>query len=235
MEMCGEQYRMNEIKAERKEDFIELLRIVCMLWIILHHICGSISMDYLLGKTISFNYFFDLFCFIGGDISNNIFFLIMGYNLAHKSFKKERIVRIWYKCLFYSVLSWTIVFFMDHETCTFKNVIFMLFPILANTWWFASTYIVILLISQGLNLLIDHCDRMAICKYIVKLMIPFAVLSNVCRWLSDANSIYIAVIMYMIGGLIRKYSAKIEIRKCIFGGGYFDSMLFEFCTCVGSS
>lgn len=212
---------ITKIQQDNKEDSIELLRIICMIWIISRHICGFVSMDYLMGKNVSLNYLVDLFCFIGGDIANNIFFLIMGYNLIEKNFKIKRILKIWYKCFFYSVLSWMILFAFNNEMFTLENIFAMLLPIANNTWWFASTYIVILLIAPIINKLVYESDKKDVYKYVVIMLLIFAAFSIFLSWLRDSNYIYISAIVYMIGGMIKKYKIRAKVN-CI-----------HICACLG--
>lgn len=95
-----------ELKKQRNSNF-ELLRIIAMYMIVLHH-CTAHGVFSYWHNNITFlqnvNNFLCTFLSSGGKIGVTLFVLISGYFLSVKEFKIERLLKIYLKMFAYSVL-----------------------------------------------------------------------------------------------------------------------------------
>lgn len=95
-----------EVKKQRNSNF-ELLRIVAMYLIVLHHCTVHGVFSYVsdnIGMVEHINNFLCIFLSSGGKIGVTLFVLISGYFLSLKEFKIERLLKIYLKMFAYSVL-----------------------------------------------------------------------------------------------------------------------------------
>lgn len=90
-----------------RETNIELLRIVAMIMIILHHLAIYLRNTKVplttTGRCLTTS-FFGL-----GKLGVNIFVLISGYFLINSKFKTKKVIKLWLQVVFYSVLIMIII------------------------------------------------------------------------------------------------------------------------------
>ena len=121
----------NKLGKKTRDSNIELLRIISMILIILHHMVYHTSVYMQLGK----NHFSSLVLLTGGKIAVIIYILIMGYYSKKSKFNISRPINIILKVVVYSIL-FMIIFnrnnFLDineYKQYWFINVWLILFMI----------------------------------------------------------------------------------------------------------
>lgn len=135
-------------KAQRNSN-IELLRIVAMLMIAAYHY--SIYSFYAEDLYSSCGkYFIDL---IGnyGKTGVNLFVMISGYYLAKQEFSVKRLLKIAGQLWFYSLFALAIAVFVFGYSADMGILRRSIFPITGGYYWFASYYVMLLLLSPLLN------------------------------------------------------------------------------------
>ena len=80
----------NEVKNERNST-IELLRILCMLMIILHHSYAHSNIKMQLNYT---NYILFSILSLLGELTTNIFVIITGYYMVNKKINTKSILKL---------------------------------------------------------------------------------------------------------------------------------------------
>ena len=138
----------------KRNSSIELLRIVAMLMIILGHLSGHgilhmISDDALQiwsgGSTLN-----KLFCILllpGGRVGVGIFFLITGYFMINKSSVSIR--KVLAETVFYSAMLSLVAFIFSFGSI--KDVVRSIVPLSNNSWWFVTSYIILVLCAPAIN------------------------------------------------------------------------------------
>lgn len=127
----------------RKSNY-ELLRILAMLLIIAGHFYGQTS-DYHTEGGI----FLKFFCY-GLRVAVNLFLMIGVYFMVEKRFNASRVFKIWNCVWFWSVTLTAIIVLMGiHIQIT--HIFMCMFPVFFYNLWFASAYIILLLLSPSLN------------------------------------------------------------------------------------
>lgn len=195
----------------KKNNSIEFMRIFSMLCIVLFHFTdhGRIILDHNLH--FGLNWIIMAIARIGGGLGNCVFVLITGYLLIVKAFSFRRVIFLWLEVLFYSILTALFLYLIGYKTPTNSQIFF---PIINNTYWFVSSYIILLFISPILNKLIKISNRRYVILYILLITVVWSILPTYFHqnWMRGINNIEIFILLYCIGGLIRLYPIQ---NKCI--------------------
>lgn len=196
---------MNEIKAVRQSNF-ELLRIICMLLIVGHHI--AMHGNYPAEQTIAANVYVVRFFAIGGKLGVNLFVLISGYFMVNSKFRINKLLRLFAQIWFYSILIFALLLILGKVEYSHGLLLNAIFPVSTNAWWFITTYVILYCLSPFLNILIKHCPQ----KWHLFLIIFLVVLQ--CAMQFAFRQWYISnvgwfVTLYLIAAYIRLYPHKL--------------------------
>ena len=214
-------------KNTRKSNF-ELLRILAMIMIILHHItihCVNVQLGdkslYALGEYFNKTVFFkrllipQLFM-PAGKIGNIIFILIAGYFLIDKQVNvTKQIKKIFSQLVFVVpiVVLGSLLFYKFHSK-TFIGI--QNLNIFNNDYWFIGYYIGIIVIAK--LFLNKYLNRLEKKEYITFLAIMFSIISIaflrsiISEISSSILTLFVGVFIYSLGGYIRLYNPFEKIR-----------------------
>lgn len=134
----------------KRESNLELCRIVSMIMIILNHV---VSLGNVLNASdLQANTFLSLFFLLGGKFGTNVFVIIGLYFLVdQKQFKSQRVMRIWMQTLFYSISLNLLDMIVFSSHISLRMWVKSILPIMGRSYWFASSYIILLLLVPLLN------------------------------------------------------------------------------------
>lgn len=192
------------LPQNKRQSNFELLRILSMFLIVMHHI--AVHGEY--GEVTSVNYAVLRFFEIGGKIGVNLFVLISGYFMVNSEFKFKKLVYLAAEIIFYSLLYFIILLSCGKVTYSVDFLQATLFPLLSNSYWFASAYIITYCLSPYLNSVIKNTTKKQLIYLIVFLLIlqcyvPFTFgpnfFSNVGWFLT----------LYLIAAYLKVYPVKI--------------------------
>ena len=197
------------MKKDRKSN-IELLRIVSMFMIVFSHVTWEGRFSYpksnILHNTII------QFPWLFGQIGVIVFTLISAYFLSKKKeVNVKSISKLAKITWFWSILALMIAIIMGKNgLLNLKIIINLLFPILRGTYWYVTAYIAMYLLMPYLNIVIDKLNKR---NYIVFLTLLLVICSVIPTFtgvtaLDSANnsgSVYSLIVIYFIGGFIRKF------------------------------
>lgn len=150
-----------------RQSNVELLRIICMLFIIAHHFCVHTHFAYDT-QLLSFNRLWYEFLYTGGKIGVNVFIIITGYfSFRNVTLKMGKVFQFYFQVIFYSLVIYLIfaIFKLpigDDGICqfTWRGLVDALLPVTSAQWWFVSGYFVIILVSPFLNYFINSIPRL---------------------------------------------------------------------------
>ena len=208
-------------KPVRQSSF-ELLRIISMLMIVVHHfIVHPLNGESGLANSS-----------IGGIINQlssvgvNLFILISGYFKIHTSWKG--FLRLYGYVVFYCLLVYGFHLWHSHESIAFPvmKTIF-LHPFSNGGWWFMLCYLGLFLCAPLLNIAIEHIPT----KRDFLLILCLITIVNVYLG-NSRQSLYFGydgygflqmIYMYLIGGYIRLYVSPLWVKKHRYAlfGAYF--------------
>ena len=190
-----------------RQSNIELLRILAMVLIVLHHIgvhggwWGAFIPE---GNTANTSFILSLSPL--GRIGVDIFVLISGYFLA--SSKKStwpKVLKIWFAMLFYSVFFSALFILSDGESLTRREILTLFTPTLSSTWWFATCYVLLLAISPFINKILDRCNEIDMLKLILGMLIIWMIIPSLMNLYVQFESLTWFIVVYIIGAYVARY------------------------------
>jgi hypothetical protein len=213
-------------KTERDSN-LELLRIVAMIFIVLHHfVVHGYQLAKLNGKFYSvfpvtnFAHSYELLIsnsfFIVGV---NLFILISGYysiRLKWKSFLNLFII-----CLFYDYLQ-----LLVSDIYTFHHLKMHWEPfteIFTRSGWFIICYMALMLLSPGINIAVEKfTDKQKLYGLAVLLVLNFWFGYYLDTKLVNQSgySLMQFVFIYYIGRMLKVYEQRLRCKTIVFFGGY---------------
>lgn len=203
------------MKTERKMN-IELLRILSMLMILLHHYVAHGGLIDIKGITI--NRFIGEFFYIGGKLGVVIFVLISGYFLIDSKFKIKKLLKLFFEVLFYSIIIYGILIISGNVEFSAEKFIKALLPISYNQYWFVTCYIGLYLFSPFINKLINNINKTQYKNLLVVCLISFVILPMLTpKGSGFYNEFSYFIFLYLISGYQKKYGFKFidKKKKCV--------------------
>lgn len=217
MTLLKNKMQIKEKVDNKRQMNFELLRIVCMIMIILHHYSlygGLINIE-----SISANKLLGEFIYIGGKLGAVLFVMISAYFLIDKEYKIKKIIKVILEVLFYSVGIYILLVLSKKVVFSPKDMIKSLFPIAYNQYWFATAYVGMYLFVPFINKLINSLNKVQYKLLIYLGMILFVIIPTIVIGGGDGfiGGISYFIYLYILTGYIKKYNFKIlKIRKnCI--------------------
>ncbi len=205
------------MNTENKRDSnFELLRIISILMIIVHHYCvhgNWINKEY----GVSFNNPVLDFFIIGGKIGVSIFILISGYFGITSTFKIKKLIKLVLQVLFYSILFGTVDIIIN-GWIGIKEFIKMCFPIIFSEYWFITCYCIIYILSPYINKMLLNLTKVEFKKLIVILVFMAYIIPTVFQTNMGLTNLFVLIFLYILGGYIGLYfkDKKINHNGTIF-------------------
>lgn len=179
-------------KNDRKSN-IELLRIILMIMIIIHHFV------YHNARTIEMYTIVDLIFFPAGPLAVMTFMIITGFFMVEKKIKTEKVLKTIASVYFYTIGIKVLLQGKVEENIT--NEMYYL-PIINKTYWFITDYIYIYLSIPIINILIKNTTKK---QYkTILLIMPLLFWTNYIRVIKNEsyaliNSAIILLYAYILG------------------------------------
>lgn len=204
---------MESVNRESKRKLnLEILRIISMIWIILHHYAlhgglFSIENNYI-GKYIA------EFIIIGGKLGVNLFVLISAYFLIDSKFKSKKILKLWLEVIFYSYIFGFIGFVIDKNAVGIKQIIKTVIPVLFGEYWFITTYIIMYILSPWTNKLIKSLNKEEHKNLLIILSFVFIIIKAVPGTLDYlVNNFVWFEYLYLLIAYYKIYNVQITSKK----------------------
>lgn len=194
------------MSTKRKAN-IELLRIVSMILILLHHYVahgGLVDID-----LISQNKFIGEFLYIGGKLGVVIFVLITGYFMVNSRFRIRKLIKIYLEVLFYSFVIYIILLLSNKVEFSITNFVKSLLPISYSQYWFATCYIGLYIFSPFLNKLIKHLDKN---QHNTLILVGTITLVIIPTFTPQGDSFYSEMLYFMYLYILAAYLKKYGIN-----------------------
>ncbi|MDO4963553.1 MAG: acyltransferase [bacterium] len=208
----------NSIDIKKRQLNIELLRIICSIFICIHHFTinkynispANFNNEISNLKLTSLAFFINSFVII----SVNVYFLISGYFGIKLNIKK--IISLILNVIFYFVIFYFLDILLNYRTISANEYIYN-FKNCLRTTWYIYVYIIIVLLSPILNKIVENLNKQ-IAKYII--IITFIFFSTI-MFINPLNSIGInggyslisGIYLYLIGAIIKKYDFFAKGKK----------------------
>lgn len=192
---------------------IELLRIISMILIIMHHF--SVHGCFPFTPDLTFNKVFLQVFGLGGKAGVVAFVMITGYFMVSSSFKLHKFVKLVGQIWFCSIAMLGVAMGLGLDTVTSRNMMLALLPIGAMSW-FAQNFLVLYLLTPIINRVLHWLQH----KYYVILLVASTVIwfliptalnlwPNVPHTTFGFKHIFSFVIFYSMGAYIKLYGSHI--------------------------
>ena len=221
----------------KRKSNIELLRIIAMFMIVLHHfmIHGVLRNAYS-GTPLAVNatkIIADLFE-SGGKLGVDIFLMISGYFLIKSTPKFKKIFTLLTQVWFYSILFFVINLFLHILPLNRGLIVSSIFPFSYETYWFVTAYVIIYLFSPYLNQYLLSINKMQFRKFLFLLvLISIIIPTFLPRSIQMTWPLFACFTFYITGAYIRLFvSDDLIIKK---RGKILSILMILFCafTVVG--
>ena len=141
-------------RFKNRESGIELLRIIAMLLIVLHHEVMHNALPVLDQELSVRKLTLQLFYFTPGKVGIALFFIISAWFVVDKTPSLRLSCRkVWIlerELLFWSLCLGAVTLYKVPEERTIESLWKILFPLSRNTWWYATSYAIFLFLSPFL-------------------------------------------------------------------------------------
>ena len=183
---------------------------MCMI-IAMHYMTKGMQIDKLsVDNSLHNIVFWIIYAFSLSSV--NAYVLISGYFAPDAKWSVTKVVRLWIEVLFYSILVALVMnifgaFEIGASGFSVKQQIFM--PVTYEHYWFATAYIMLLILSPVLNTAITKLDKKIFGAVLILLIIVFSVIKSVdpylIPWDRYGNDVMWFVVLYLTAGYIRMY------------------------------
>ena len=196
---------------------LELLRIVCMFFIVLHHfMLNSAFPGYEEDILNASNPAVDIARFVNGYccVAVNCFILITGY--FGLKFKIKRLLSLYFVCAFYGLIGYLLHLYLGGYHFGRSVLDYTVFALSNSKWWFINCYIVLLFTAPLLNKAIENLNRDQYGIVLILLTIVnvyFGFVGGRTGYNQAGYCVAQFVYLYVIGGYLRRFVSLAEIRK----------------------
>jgi hypothetical protein len=229
-----ESFRSEETTNEKnqsgaRQSNIELLRIFAMFAIVMHHYVthGTTNFVYL-DAPLSVQNVFALFLGSFGRPAVGIFVLICGYFSIKSNFKLPRFVSLIVQVFSYSVILLLLsIFILPGGSAIGREEVFAsLFPTAYGTYWFATTYVVLILLSPYINKLLLNLTQKQHKALIAIFVVIWCLLPTLIGASFSGSDLAYFVSLYTIAAYLRLYPLKINASRHFALFGFWVFVVF---------
>lgn len=203
---------MKENTAAARQSNFELLRIISMMLIVsLHYFEHGFYVPE--SEPLTANIMF-LQSLKFGRIGVDLFVLISGYFLVTQKFRLRKFLKLFFQCAVIHC-AFTIVHYIKGEA-TALNILSSIFSMLTSEHWFVTTYAVMYLLSDYINLVINNLNRRQHLALAVLLIAISSALPTFLGLRMCSSSLFFFISLYVSAAYVRLYSPKLlESKHCL--------------------
>lgn len=224
----------------QRQSNIELLRLICMFFIVVHHIIiHALPLSPAFSMEMGYNNV--LIHVIEGFVlcAVPVFVLISGY--FGINFKVKGLLNFYIQCAFYSGLIYLIYLYISGQNINRWCIYNTLFPITNNAdLWFVPCYFMLYIISPLLNTCIDQLSK----REFQYALLALVIINLYYGWYLrneasnvDGLNLYNFIFLYFIGRYLSKYVEFVKTSKIrLIGAAVFalGSILFGLLPVINS-
>lgn len=194
----------SSLKKVPRSSNLELLRLLCILWIISDHVFQGNPMqpnsDLALLSVWTLPSLSRVAC--------TVFVLIGAYFLCESRFRFRRVFHIWWTTAFYCVLITSILYKLDLVGS--RAIFESLLPVSRSPLWFCSTYILVLLMSPFLNQVLKAMTRRQHFGFLVFWSVPILIIPTLTQDCGVFRpEIWVCIYAYCFAAYMRRWQPSI--------------------------
>lgn len=187
-------------KQERKSN-LELLRIISMILIILHHFGyhGNYNSSSLIGR------FFIDFTILGGKIGVTIFVLITGYFMIENKWKVKKLIKVILETVFYSIGIALVFQILGIVKMNASGIFYFLTPVIHGNYWFVTTYVLLYLFIPFINKMLKNLTKEEYKRFMLLILVLQYIISRIFPINNLLSALGTFILIYAIGAYIKLY------------------------------
>ena len=198
-----------QTKKKERNSSLELLRILCIILIIMHHYHVHGGFPSPGWENFSIPYTFIQIAGLFGRASCAVFALITGFFLISSNGKNHyrKVVTLIAEVVFYSVVIAFILYIFKLVPLTPKDLIKSFFPLFWNINWYILYYILFYFLVPFINPWLRSMNRKQYTLLVMILFIMYSVIPTIINtWLFSELDFFL--VLYIIGGYIKLHIYK---------------------------
>lgn len=195
---------------------IDLLRIVAMMLVPLHHIMvhGGV-LD--AAPALSLRYETAWFLNTAAFCAVNVYVLIAGYVGIAARHRWSNLIYLTLQVVFYSVLIALMFYLFMPGTVTLSGVFREFVSLGYESYWFFTAYFALFFFMPFLNWFVKTADRAMVRRFLVAAVALFSVVPTLFQYdtfkVADGYSVWWFMVMYVLGAYIRTYDCFSSLRS----------------------
>lgn len=200
--------------GRERNSSLELLRILCMFIIIIHHFCFHgimAAMGPITSENYTWNFLVVQLLGWGSSLTNSVFILISGYYTISKKVKWNKIIRLIATMFFYSWLIAILFYGFGIENYSTKDIVKAFLPILFGYNWFVCCYIILFCFIPFINPFLNSLGQKSYLHLLLLTLVMYAIIPTFGGETFMGNAFTQFVFMYAIGGYIRLFGFNKQI------------------------
>lgn len=188
---------------------LELLRIFSMVFIIMHHyfVHGNFQLE---NTEVHLPLVWVQLISILGKLGVNCFILITGYFMVTSKFKLLSILKIIIEVIFYSITITFVIYGLGIMDVNLNVLLMSILPIHFEMYWFATTYIVLYILTPFLNIFIKNISKRQLIKLILVLIILWSIFPMIVMPAVSFSVLGWFILVYFIAAYIRLSNSSFE-------------------------
>lgn len=200
--------------TKERQSNLEVLRIISMILIVMSHCDEIFGLSDLYSSTIGINKIITDWLHIGGQIGVGCFVLISGYFMIEQNITVKKILKMTGQVWFYTIgiwcvwSIWQIGILNNSWISCLKGAKGAFFPILTSHYWFATAYVILMVLSPFFNKLIFSLNQNEYKNLLISVIGIFVILKggfpNIIPGMSGGRLMPV-FIMYFIAGYIKRF------------------------------
>ena len=218
---------MSKVEKTKKvrNSNIELVRIISMIMIVMHHYTVHNGVD---NSTLplGFNRFLLEFSTLG-NIGVILFILISGYFLgqSRKPLQISKLVRLVLQVVFYSASIYLIFCAFGLTEFSLEGVVKAFMPITFKEYWFATAYVVLYIFHPFINKMLNNLTRKEELTLIMTGLTLFSLIHAVTTMDFYGNEVIQFILFYIIGDYLGRYKENLFSERKWRLIGLFGSLI----------
>ncbi len=196
----------------KRKSNMELLRIVSMFMIVLHHYADHGGFVFENGE-ITLNRIFLQAVHLFGKMGICVFVLISGYFMVESTFRWKKVLKLVCEVQFYCLVCFAITVWGGSVEFTWKRLFMSIFPVSTSMYWFVTTYIILYFLSPYLNVMLHHITREQHLELILFLLTIWSILPTLFELDICYSQLGMFVLLYMMAAYVRLYPDRVWLQR----------------------
>lgn len=218
--------------VKREKNYgIDALRMLAMFMIVVLHILNSGGVLNSAGRFTS-RYEAGWLLETAAYCAVDVYALISGYVWVGAKYKYRSIAELWLQVLFYTVSVTALFCVFVPSSVSLVEWVKAIFPTMFNQYWYFSSYVALFLFIPLLNIIIEKAEKRQLGFFIGIILLFFGGLQTLfysnAFAVNDGYSAIWLMILYLVGGYLRKYGLNRNIKPIIYVIGYFVMILLTW-------